>query len=156
MIEVNLMAPILLTRLALPLLMQSGDGTLVNVSSGLGLIGTPFYATYGATKAGLALFGEALRREVSGHGVHVLTVYPTATDTPMMSSSRSTAPRDSAGEVADAIIEAIRVRALEVVRGGSARAQMIEQNRSAPAEVDKHFVALRPTLEEAVQDHSAL
>jgi uncharacterized oxidoreductase len=32
-------------------------------------------------KAGLAHFGEAMRRELFGEGVHVLTVYPGATDT---------------------------------------------------------------------------
>lgn len=49
----------------------------------------PFYATYAATKAGIAHFGEALRRELYGEGVHVLTVYPGATSTPMMESSKA-------------------------------------------------------------------
>jgi uncharacterized oxidoreductase len=51
------------------------------------LIGAPFYVTYAATKAGLARFGEALRREVKGDGVHVLTVYPGGTDTPISTSA---------------------------------------------------------------------
>jgi uncharacterized oxidoreductase len=49
---------------------------VVNVSSGIALIGAPFYATYAATKAGLAHFRDALRRELKGEDVHVLTVYP--------------------------------------------------------------------------------
>ncbi len=49
----------------------------------------PFYATYAATKAGIAHFGEALRRELYREGVHVLTVYPGATSTPMMESSKA-------------------------------------------------------------------
>ncbi len=73
MIEVDLVAPILLTREALPALRQSGDAMIVNVASGIALIGAPFYATYAATKAGLARFGEALRRELKGEGIHVLT-----------------------------------------------------------------------------------
>jgi uncharacterized oxidoreductase len=156
MIEVNLTAPILLTQLALPLLKRSGDGLVVNVSSGLGLIGTPFYATYGATKAGLALFSEALRRELKDEGVHVLTIYPTATDTQMMASSRSSVERESADSVADATLKAIQSGVLAVIRGGEARAQMIARNRSDPAALDEHFRDLKPSLEQAVQDHSSL
>jgi short-subunit dehydrogenase len=76
MLAVNLQAPILLTRAALPTLRQSPEGMVVNVTSGIALIGMPFYATYAAAKAGLAHFGEALRRELLGENIHVLTVYP--------------------------------------------------------------------------------
>jgi uncharacterized oxidoreductase len=61
----------------------------VNVSSGIALIGMPFYATYAGTKAGIAHFGEALRRELYGEGVHLLNVFPGATSTPMMESSHA-------------------------------------------------------------------
>ena len=87
MIEVNLAAPILLTRLALPSLRASGEAMIVNVSSAIAQVGMPFYATYAAAKAGIAQFGESLRRELDGEGIQVLTVYPTATDTPMMATS---------------------------------------------------------------------
>jgi short-subunit dehydrogenase len=89
MIEVDLVAPILLTRAALPGLRGSGEAMVANVASGFALIGVPFYATYAATKAGLARFGEALRRKLKGEGVHVLTAYPGGTDTPMMKSNRA-------------------------------------------------------------------
>jgi short-subunit dehydrogenase len=62
MVDVDLLAPILLTRAALPELRRSGQGLIVNVTSGGALIGMPFYATYVATKAELARFGEALKR----------------------------------------------------------------------------------------------
>jgi uncharacterized oxidoreductase len=80
-IEVNLLAPILLSRTALPALRESGGATIVNVSSGFGLVGMPFYSVYAATKAGIAHFGGALRRELFGEGVHVMTIYPGATET---------------------------------------------------------------------------
>jgi len=69
MIEVDLVAPILLTQAALPQLRASGDGLVVNVTSGIALVGAPFYTTYAAAKAGLSRFGEALRRELKGEGV---------------------------------------------------------------------------------------
>jgi uncharacterized oxidoreductase len=89
MLNVDLLAPILLTRAAMPSLRASGDAMVVNITSGIALIGAPFYATYTAAKAGLARFGEALRRELKGEGIHVLTVYPGATDTPMMKTNRA-------------------------------------------------------------------
>ena len=56
---------------------------------GIALVGMAFYSPYAAVKAGIAHFGEALRRELDGEGVRVLTVYPTATETPMMATSGS-------------------------------------------------------------------
>jgi uncharacterized oxidoreductase len=160
MIDVDLVAPILLTRAALPALRDSGDAMVVNVASGIALIGAPFYATYAATKAGLARFGEALRRELKGEGVHVLTAYPGGTDTPMMKSNRAGPElgfgREPASAVAHAIVEGIEAAAFEVVRGGEARAQMIALNRDNPAAVDERFLGLKPALEDAVKDHSAL
>ena len=160
MIDVDLVAPILLTRAALPALRASGEAMIVNVASGIALIGVPFYATYAATKAGLARFGEALRRELKGEGVHVLTAYPGGTDTPMMKSNRAGAElgfsREPASAVAAAILGGIEANAFEVIRGGEARSQMIALNRDDPAVIDERFLSLKPDLEEAVKDHLAL
>ena len=160
MVAVDLLAPILLTRAALPALRASGDAMVVNVTSGAALVGAPFYTTYAAAKAGLARFGEGLRRELKGEGVHVLTAYPAGTDTPMMRSNRAGAElgfgREPASVVADAIIGGIEARSFEVMRGGETRAQMIALNRDNPAALDERFLGLKMVLEEAVKDHSAL
>jgi len=160
MIEVDLVAPILLTRAALPALRVSGDAMVVNIASGIALVGAPFYATYAATKAGLARFGEALRRELKGEGIHVLTAYPGGTDTPMMKSNRAGPElgfsREPASAVAAAIVDGIEAGTFEVIRGGEARAQMITLNRDNPAAVDERFLGLKSALEDAVKDHSAL
>jgi short-subunit dehydrogenase len=160
MVTVDLLAPILLTRAALPTLRASGDAVVVNVTSGIALVGAPFYTTYAAVKAGLARFGEALRRELKGEGVHVLTAYPSGTDTPMMKSNRAGPElgfgREPASDVAAAIVEGIETGAFEVIRGGEARAQMIALNRENPAALDERFLGLKPALEEAVKDHAAL
>ena len=160
MIEVDLVAPIMLTRAALSALRASGGGLVVNVTSGIALVAAPFYATYAGVKGGLAKFGESLRRELKGEGVHVMTVYPGATDTPMMSSSRAGPElgftREPANAVAAAVIEGIEQDAFEVIRGGEARAKMIALNREDPAALDKRFLDLKPALAEAVRDHSAL
>lgn len=58
---------------AVAALRASGDGLVVNISSVIALVGLPFCTTYGATEAGIAHFGEALRRELYGEGVRVVT-----------------------------------------------------------------------------------
>lgn len=160
MVAVDLVAPILLTRAALPVLRASGDAMVVNIASGLALVGAPFYATYAGVKAGLSRFGESLRRELKGEGIHVLTAYPGGTDTPMMASNRAGPElgfaREPASAVAEAIVEAIEMDALEMIRGGEARAAMIALNRDDPRGIDERFLSLKSALEEAVRDHSAL
>ncbi|MEP9355387.1 SDR family oxidoreductase [Xanthobacter sp. KR7-65] len=160
MVEVDLLAPIFLTRAALPALRASGDGLIVDVASAIALIGIPFYATYAAVKAGLARFDEALRRELVGEGVRVLTVYPGATDTPMMRTSRAGPEvgftKEPAEAVAQAVVAAVLADAFEVVRGGEVRAQMIALNRTDPLALDRRFADLKPALAEAVRDHAAL
>ena len=158
-IALNLTAPILLTRAALPALRVSGDGLVVNVSSGLGLLGMAFYATYGATKAGIAHFGEALRRELYGEGVGVLNVFPGATDTPMMESSAAQAQHgfdyESPEVVAVATVAGMIGGELTVVRGES-MGETLELNRRDPAALDRMLAQDKDELEKVVADHSSL
>ena len=62
MLRIDLLAPILLTRAALPSLRASGDAMVVNITSGIALVGEPFYATYAAAKAGLGGHDTCLRK----------------------------------------------------------------------------------------------
>lgn len=160
MIDVDLLSPILLTRAFLPALRASGDGLIVNIASGIAQMGVPFYTGYAAAKGGLARFGEALRRELKGEGVHVITVFPGATETPMMASNKAGADLGFAlqpvADVVGSIVEGIEADAFEVVRGGEARAAMLDLNRTDPAAMDARFLGLKPALEAAVRDHSAL
>lgn len=159
-VALNLTAPILLTRAALPALRSSGEGLVVNVSSGMGLVGMPFYATYGATKAGVAHFGEALRRELHGEGVHVLNVYPVATSTPMMQTYGAGAEDgvtfETPEDVAAATVAGMREGALEVIRGGTERRDLIAANRHDPASVDRKLAVRKNEVERAVREHRSL
>lgn len=160
MIEVDLVAPILLTRAALPALREGDGGLVVNVTSAIALIAMPFYATYAAVKAGLSSFGESLRRELNGEGVRVLTVYPSDTDTPMMATSRAGADvgfsLEPAENVADAIVAGIATGAIQVIRGGPDRQALIDLNRTDPLAVDARFLSIKSSFEEGVKTHSAL
>lgn len=75
-IEVNLSAPVHLTRLLLPQMLQRGEGHLVHVASLAGKAGVPYDAVYSGTKAALARWSDGLRRELAGSGVGVSVVSP--------------------------------------------------------------------------------
>ena len=81
-LAVNLVAPALLTRAALPAL-RAGRGTVVLVNSGSGLRANPGWAAYAASKFGLRALADALRAEEEPHGVRVTSVFPGRTATPM-------------------------------------------------------------------------
>jgi short-subunit dehydrogenase len=81
-LDVNLLAPAELTRLALPAL-RAARGTVVFVNSGAGLRANPEWSAYAASKHGLRALADALRAEELDHGVRVTTVYPGRTATPM-------------------------------------------------------------------------
>lgn len=75
-IQLNLLAPMLLTRQLLPLLLEQDEALVLNVGSTLGSLGYPGYVTYCASKFGLRGFSEALGRELAGSGVRVAYVSP--------------------------------------------------------------------------------
>lgn len=82
MLEVNLLAPMAITRDLLPLLAASNQGRVVNVGSMFGDIGFPFFAAYSASKFGLRGWSEALRRELADQGVGVTYCAPRGARTP--------------------------------------------------------------------------
>jgi len=75
-LDVNLRAPIVLSRAAAGGMRDRRAGHLVLVSSLSGLAVSPFASVYGAAKAGLRAFGLALREELRDAGVGVSVVYP--------------------------------------------------------------------------------
>jgi short-subunit dehydrogenase len=83
-LEVNYLAPVELCRRVLPVMQSQGGGYIVNVASFAGLKGLPTYAAYGASKAALICFSDALRHEYAGHGIRVSVLCPPGVDTPMV------------------------------------------------------------------------
>ncbi|MGH9117882.1 MAG: SDR family NAD(P)-dependent oxidoreductase [Acidimicrobiales bacterium] len=80
-IKVNVLAVVRLTHAALGPMLERDRGTILNVSSVAGLQSTPGNATYGATKAFVTSFSEAVHEEVRGTGVQVSMVLPGFTRT---------------------------------------------------------------------------
>ena len=67
-IDVNLTAPILLTRLVLPHMLARATGHVVNIASVAGLVGVAYNETYAATKHALVGFTRSLAATAEGEG----------------------------------------------------------------------------------------
>jgi short-subunit dehydrogenase len=74
-IQINFTAPLILTRWAIDALIAS-RGTVINIGSSITVAANPIFGAYGATKAGLAYWNNALRRELRSKGVQVCLVEP--------------------------------------------------------------------------------
>lgn len=80
-VRVNVVAVMRLAHAALGPMLERGHGAVMNIASVAGLQATPGNATYGGTKAFVALFGEAVHEELAGTGVTLTTVLPGFTRT---------------------------------------------------------------------------
>lgn len=81
LVQINLIAPIQLTQLLLPLLKAQSQSTVVQVGSIFGYIGYPGNSVYCGTKFGLRGYSQALRRELANSNVRVKYFAPRATKT---------------------------------------------------------------------------
>ena len=87
-IELNCRTLVGTTARYLPHMRARGAGTIINVASTAAFQPLPKMAVYGATKAFVLSFTEALWAEERKHGVRVLAVCPGVTDTPFFEGSR--------------------------------------------------------------------
>lgn len=82
--QVNYLGTVNLVRAVLPGLRACGEGRIVLISSGAGLIGLYGYTAYAPSKFAVRGFAEALRAELRPEGIGVSVVYPPDTDTPQL------------------------------------------------------------------------
>ena len=80
-LAVNLTGPMLLSRAAIPVMLKTGGGVIVNVSSVGGLFGARGGAAYAASKHGLIGLTRNLAATYGGDGVRCVAVCPGAVDT---------------------------------------------------------------------------
>lgn len=112
MIDVNLRAPILLTRIALPYIRDAGGGAIINVGSLAGRAPIPGSATYSASKSGLRAFTYAIAEEMPNSKIKFAIVSPGPIDTGFIMSDIDkvsdltfSQPISTADDVAQAILD---------------------------------------------------
>lgn len=121
--EINLLAPMLLTQAVLPTLLDQGGGQIVNVGSTFGSIGFAWFSAYSASKFALRGFSQSLRRELADTGIDVTYVAPRAVRTGINSQQVYDMAKvvrmnfDEPAHVARRILEAVRSRRKECYIG---------------------------------------
>lgn len=83
MIKTNLFGTAICTSLILPHMLKQDNGTIINISSGLGRHGSPGNSAYCASKFGLMGFTECLEMELKDSNINVSTILPGQTNTPL-------------------------------------------------------------------------
>lgn len=116
----NLLSAMELTRLILPDMLQRNAGQVVNIASIAAKKGHPFDSVYSASKAGLLMWSDALRQELSGTGVQVTVVCPGyVSDVGMLADTGVPAPilsgSSSPQKVANIIVKSIQEKRIEVI-----------------------------------------
>lgn len=158
LIDVNVSAPILLSRAVLPYLLQQPAGHIVNIGSIFGSLAFPHFTAYSATKYALRGFSEALRRELHGTGVRVSYVAPRTTATGMNSAAvrafmRETgAAVDTPQVVARAIAQAMERDRCETFIG-MAENIFVRLNALLPRLVDRALIRQKRIAENLLRAH---
>jgi uncharacterized protein len=104
MIRVNVEALVALTGLYLPRMAARGHGAVINVASTVALSPVPYFAVYGATKAFVLSFSNALWAEYRRDGIGIVAVCPGPTSTRFHERTAAEAP--AAALDADAVVAA--------------------------------------------------
>ena len=119
-IQLNCGTLVDLTARFLPPMTAAGHGVVINVASTAGFQPTPGMAVYGATKAFVLSFTEALWQECKGTGVRVLALCPGATETEFFARTGEeflTDGRQTSKQVVDTAMAALDKSTPTVVSG---------------------------------------
>jgi short-subunit dehydrogenase len=150
LIRVNVAALVDLTRLYLPPMLDRDHGAIVNVASTAAFQPVPYMAAYGASKAFVLSFTEALWAETRGTGVRVTALCPGSTDTGFFDIAGENAQvgrRIPPHRVVQAAFRALDRRASTTVTGGAGNWLLTNAPRVAPRQFVARMAArtMRPT-----------
>lgn len=161
MLEMNLLVPMLLSQALLPQLRLHGESRLIFVGSALGRIGLPGFSAYGASKAGLYGFAEALRRELADTPVRVQLLAPRSTRTAFNDetveayNAQTGTASDEPQRVAQALIDLLESGAAVRTLGFPERLG-VRLNALLGPWMDASFTKHRRSLNAPVLPHNAL
>lgn len=116
-INTNLLAPIILSKQLLPVLMQNSNPAIINITTGLVYAPKALYPFYNATKAGLHAFTRVLREQLKETPVDVIEVLFPAVDTPWHNGNP---PKIAitAGKAVDEMLKGIEKERKQIRVGG--------------------------------------
>ena len=88
-IDVNLKGVFLGTRTAVPAMLEAGGGSIINISSQLGIVGVPYNGSaYQTSKGGVRIFTKAAALQYADRGIRVNSVHPGPIVTEMTRAGR--------------------------------------------------------------------
>jgi short-subunit dehydrogenase len=133
-VRLNVEALVALTNRFAPAMLERGTGGIINVASTAAFQPVPYMAVYGATKAFVLSFSEALAEEFRGRGVRVLALCPGATRTNFFSVAGEGAQVGRFRTSAQVVQTALRAydRGAAYVIDGAANRVMAFSPRLAP------------------------
>ena len=82
--DVNVKGVFLATKYAVPLMKKGGGGSIINISSAYGIVGSPGFAAYHASKGAVRLLTKATAVAHAKDGVRANSIHPGAVDTPLL------------------------------------------------------------------------
>lgn len=145
LINIDLIAPIWLTQLQLPRMVEAGGAHIIAISSVAGRIGPPLRTAYAAAKHGLIGYMDSLRTEVSvRHNINVTNVLPGSVATNVSrnaltadgsSRGKSDANIDGGDDPADLaknILQAIKDKTPELIFAKGMELEAAQQRQSNP------------------------
>lgn len=92
-VAINLFGTLHTTKAALPLMVEQGSGSIVNLGSDAARVGSSGEAVYSAAKGGIVSFSKTLARELARNQINVNCVCPGPTDTELFASIGGDSPK---------------------------------------------------------------
>jgi NAD(P)-dependent dehydrogenase (short-subunit alcohol dehydrogenase family) len=105
---VNVKSMFLLSKFAIPPMIESGGGSIINTASGWGLTGGPRAVAYCASKGAVVLLTKAMAVDHGADGIRVNCICPGDTDTPMLRNEASQLGADPNKFLQDAAARPLR------------------------------------------------
>jgi short-subunit dehydrogenase involved in D-alanine esterification of teichoic acids len=141
-VATNYVAPIKLTMLALPVLLQQKDAAVVNIASGVAYTPMGRYPVYCGTKAALHSFSKSLRYQLEKTPVRVFDVLPPRTSTDLNAEMKEA--KTSAETVAKKMLRGMERDHYEIPIGESKALQIME--RIAPGILERRMLRLGESM----------
>jgi short-subunit dehydrogenase len=151
-VDVNFFGVVNGSRAALRVFRDQGRGVLVNISSLVGGLASPYVSAYAASKWAIRGFTLSLREEIRDTDIHACVVRPASIDTPIFRraanysgrSIEALAPVYDVELAAGSILKLVDHPKREVIVGRSGRA-LSALHAVAPAAVDRVFAKRMPS-----------